>query len=397
MHRHPLLASLLTSLALVCAVEATAAESRPNILFIFADDWGRFAHVYSEVDGPGGVNDLVRTPQFDQLARQGVLFRNAFVNAPSSSPCRSSLLSGQYFWRTGRGAILQGARWDPAIPSFPLLLRDAGYHIGETHKVWSPGTPVDAPFGGQKHAFERAGRRISDYSENVTKMVAAGQSVDEARQELLAEVRQNFRDFLEKRSADQPFCYWYGTTNVHRKWIKGSGKALWGFEPDDLKGKLPPFLPDVPDVREDLADYFGEIAALDAALGVLLAELKAAGEAENTLIVVSGDHGPPGFPHGKCNLYDFGTRVALAISGPGVQGGRVVDDFVSLPDLAPTLLEAAGVEPPEVMTARTLWPVLKSDKEGLVDRKRTWVVAGRERIEPYHRLDRSREPSHLTR
>jgi arylsulfatase A-like enzyme len=95
--------------------------------------------------------------------------------------------------------------------------------------------------------------------------------------------------------------------------------------------------------------------------------------------VVSGDHGPPGFPHGKCNLYDFGTRVCLTIAGPGVRGGRVVDDFVCLPDLAPTFIEAGKVQVPEVMSARSLWKVLKSKKNGQVDPSRDAVITGRER------------------
>ena len=150
---------------------------------------------------------------------------------------------------------------------------------------------------------------------------------------------------------------------------------------------MPPFLPDVPEVRQDLADYFGEVEAFDAMLGVLVDELKQRGEYDNTLIVVSGDHGAPGFPHGKCNLYDFGTAVPLAIAGPGVKGGRAVDDFVCLPDLAPTFLEAGGVAPPGVMTARSLWPVLESDKQGQVDPQRTWVVTGRERHVEMARAD----------
>jgi N-sulfoglucosamine sulfohydrolase len=364
--------------ALFAASEAAEA-ARPNILFLFADDWGRLAHVYAEVDGPGTVNDAVRTPNIDRLSRQGVLFRNAFVNAPSCTPCRSSLLSGQHFWRTGRGAILQGAVWNAEIPSYPLLLRDAGYHLGETYKVWSPGTPNDAPYGAGKHAYEQAGRAFNSFSQNATRMVAAGKSVDEAKQDLLDEVRKNFAAMLAARPDGAPFCYWFGPTNVHRKWIKGSGKDLWGLDPDDLKGTMPPFLPDVPEVRQDLTDYIGEIMAFDAAVGVLLEELDKAGERENTLIAVSGDHGPPGFPHGKCNLYDFGTRVCLTISGPGVQGGRVVDDFTILPDLAPTFLEAGGVEIPEAMTARSLWPVLKSGETGLVDPSRTAAIMGRER------------------
>ncbi|HSH16340.1 MAG TPA: sulfatase-like hydrolase/transferase, partial [Verrucomicrobiae bacterium] len=111
-----------------------AAETeRPNILFAFADDWGRHASAYARVDGAGTVNDLLHTPNFDRVAGEGVLFRKAFVSAPSCTPCRSALLSGQHFWRTGRSAILQGAVWDGSQPAFPLLLRDAGYHPGKSH------------------------------------------------------------------------------------------------------------------------------------------------------------------------------------------------------------------------------------------------------------------------
>src|SRR5262249_20236200 len=149
-------------------------------------------------------------------------------------------------------------------------------------------------------------------------------------------------------------------TNVHRMWEKGSGKALWGIEPDALKGKLPPFLPDVPEVREDFADYLGEIQAFDAYVGVLLARLEEAGELDRTLIVISGDHGAPGFPGGKCNLYDFGVGVALVAAWPGGQGGRIVDDFVSLMDLAPTFLDAGGVKLPGGMNGRSLLPLLTS-------------------------------------
>ena len=120
---------------------------RPNILFAFADDWGRYAGAYADLEEGPNVNQIIRTPHFDRVAREGALFKNAFVTAPSCTPCRSSIVSGQYFFRTGLGAILQGARWDPTIPTFPQLLEKAGYHIGETYKVWSPGTPADAPFG----------------------------------------------------------------------------------------------------------------------------------------------------------------------------------------------------------------------------------------------------------
>ncbi|MHB0958353.1 MAG: sulfatase family protein [Pirellulaceae bacterium] len=355
---------------------AFPTEPRPNILFLFADDWGRYASIYAETEGQEGINDVVRTPHFDQIAKAGVLFRHAYVNAPSCTPCRSALLSGQYFWRTGRGAILQGAVWDASIPAYPLLLHEAGYHIGKTYKVWSPGTPADAPYGGAQFAYEQAGRRFNQFSQNVTRLADDGKSVAEAKQELYDEVTANFRAFLADRRPGQPFCYWFGPTNVHRTWIQGSGKALWGLDPDELIGKMPPFLPDVPEVREDLVDYFGEILAFDTAVGLLVNEVRQAGEMDNTLIVVSGDHGAPGFPHGKCNLYDFGTGVCPAMAGPGV---RVVDDFVNLTDLAPTFLEAGKAAVPDVMTGRSLWPVLQADRQGQVEPQRTFVVTGRER------------------
>jgi N-sulfoglucosamine sulfohydrolase len=358
---------------------AVPPNKRPNIVFCFADDWGRYANCYAAQDARPTINPLLKTPNLDRVAREGVLFRNAFVTSPSCTPCRSSLLSGQYFFRTGRGAILLGAEWDPAIPSYPLLLRGAGYHIGKSYKVWSPGAPVDAPYGGQEHAYESSGTRFNRFSINASRRVREGLAVEAAKEELLDEVRGNFQGFLAAREAGRPFCYWFGPTLTHRKWEKGSGQALWGIDPETLKGRLPGFMPDVTEVRADYADYMGEIQAWDAGVGVILEELRKVGELDNTLVLISGDHGMPGVPGGKCNLYDHGVAVALLARGPGIAGGRVVDDFVNLMDLAPTFLEAGGVTPPEVMTGRSLLGVLRSGKSGLVDPARTWVVTGRER------------------
>ena len=369
----------LLAIATLAAGLPARAANRPNILFCFADDWGRYADIYAEVETRPSISQVLKTPNIDRVARQGVLFKNAFVTAPSCTPCRSSLLSGQYFFRTGRGAILQGATWDASIPSYPLLLRDSGYHIGKSYKVWSPGTPADAPYGGQRHAYEKAGRDFNNFSENATKLVRQGLTFEAAREKILAQVRGNFEAFLADRQSGQPFCYWFGPTLTHRAYEKGSGKALWGLDPDSLKGRLPRFMPDVPEVRADYTDYMGEIQAWDAGVGVLIRKLEEIGELDNTLVVISGDHGMPGVPGGKCNLYDFGIGVALIARGPGVKGGRVVDDFVNLMDLAPTFLEAGGLKPPEVMTGRSILNVLHSDKSGQVDPGRTWVVTGRER------------------
>jgi arylsulfatase A-like enzyme len=351
---------------------------RPNILFVFADDWGQYSDAYAD-DATRPWNRFARTPNFNRVAAEGVLFNNVFVNSPQCTPSRSALFTGQSFYRTGLAAVQDGI-WDFTNPSFPMLLEAAGYHIGYTSKVWSPGTPRDAPFGGREHAYEAAGRDFDDFSEFVSGEVERGGDAREARAVLYGQVRANFGTFLADREGDEPWLYWFGARNPHRTWVKGSGQALWGIDPDDLQGNMPPFLPDVHAVREDLSDYFGEIQAFDAMLGVLLEELESTGELENTIIVVSGDHGAPGFPHGKSNLYDFGTRTVLGVRwGDRVEAGRFVDDYVDLADLAPTLLDAAGVAVPSVMNARSLMPILLSDDSGQIDPERTWVVTGRER------------------
>ena len=358
---------------------ATIQPKQPNILFVFADDWGRYASAYASFEGDLSLNTLIDTPNFDGIAREGALFRNAYVPAPSCTPCRSSLLSGSYFWQTGLGAILVGAVWDETIPTYPLELEQAGYHIGHTYKVWSPGRMKNAPYGGERTQYEPAGNNYGRFSFHATQHVER-LGVDGAKQLLYDETRSNFDAFLDARPKDTPFCYWWGPTNTHRRWQKGSGKALWDIEPDDLTGKLPAFLPDVADVREDVADYLGECMAVDAGLGVLLQRLEEIGELDNTLVVVSGDHGIPGFPRGKCNLYDIGCEVALAARWPGrIPAGRTIDDFVNLMDLAPTFLDACDVPVPGSMTARSLLPMLTSDRNGQVEADRTFVVTGRER------------------
>jgi arylsulfatase A-like enzyme len=209
---------LMLSLLMLAVALQAAQKARPNILFAFADDWGRYASAYAKVDGRPSPNEVVKTPHFDRVAREGVLFKNAFVTAPSCTPCRSSLLSGQYFYRTGRAAILQGAVWDTKIPSYPLLLNDAGYHIGETYKVWSPGTPNDAPYGAGKFRYETAGRRFNGFSQGVTRMVAQGKTAKDAKQVLYDEVEGNFETFLKARPKGKPFCIGSG-----QRWCIANG------------------------------------------------------------------------------------------------------------------------------------------------------------------------------
>ncbi len=359
--------------------------NKPNIVFAFADDWGRYASAYARHQPSGGLNELIQTPHFDRVADEGALFLNALVPAPSCTPCRSSILAGQYFWQTGLGAILMGAVWDETIPTFPLALEAEGrYFIGHTYKVWSPGMSMNAPMGARRTAFNPAGYNFNQFSHWVTDHAAEfgeGESgIEGAKAAMFAETRANVRSFLDAVPDGQPFCYWWGPTNTHRTWERGSGKALWHIDPDDLEGRMPAFLPDVHDIREDAADYLGECLATDAGLGVLIEELERDHLLDNTLLVVSGDHGIPGMPRAKCNLYDIGCEVALAARWPGEIGaGRVIDDFVNLMDLGPTFCAAGGISPPDTMTARSLLPLLRSKASGQVEPDRDHVVTGRER------------------
>ena len=311
--------------------------SRPNILFALADDWGwPFASVAGD--------PVVKTPVFDRVARSGVLFTNAFVSAPSCTPSRAAMLTGQWHWRLGEGANLGGTL--PAqFPVYPDLLEAAGYHIGFTRKGWAPGD--EAP-GGRKR--NPAGPPYQD-----------------------------FGAFLSTRLRRAPFCFWFGSVDPHRPYVRNSGAGA-GIRWQDVR--VPPYLPDHEIVRRDIADYLAEVRRFDRETGELLATIEKAGELDNTIVVMTGDNGWP-FPRGKATIYDGGTHVPLAISWPArASGGRKVEDFVSLSDLAPTFLEAAGLRPPAETTGRSLMPILTSKQDGMVDPRRDHVLTGMERHVP---------------
>ena len=180
-------------------------QTRPNIVFAFADDWGRYASAYKDQNS---INELIKTPNFDWVAEEGALFQNAHVPVPSCTPCRSSVLSGRYFWQTGLGAILEGSRWDESIPTYPPMLEKNGYHIGFSYKVWAPGIGRDAPYGGDRTKYEPAGHGFHGYSFVVTE-AAKEIGVESAKKEILKEVRVNFDGFIDALADNSPFCYWW--------------------------------------------------------------------------------------------------------------------------------------------------------------------------------------------
>ena len=383
----PFFKSALISLAITLSV---LADKRPNVLFCFSDDWGRYASIYRDPEKPG-LNDVIDTPVLDGIGRSGVVFNNAFVSSPSCTPSRAAVVTGMPFYRCGTNAFLRsrefGKAEDPykALPGFSELLIKNGYHVMH----WGKTTNKSAKRVDRTHDLP-----INHFSQ----AVSAAADKDARKKEIFAFVRSNFRKFLEKNKGDKPFFYWFGPHNSHRQWSRGSGKAIWGLDPDSLKGKVPAFLPDVHDVREDLADYLGEALAWDGMVNELMEELKARAELDNTLVIVSGDHGMPGMPRGKCNLHDFGSMVSLFVSWPArVKPGRRIDDFVSLMDIAPTVLEATATKRPDHMIAKSLMNVLTSDQSGVIDATRDHVIIGRERHVGEARRDRAPYPSRAIR
>ena len=347
------------------------AAPKPNIVLLFADDLGRYASVYADPALPS-PNDVVKTPVMDRIAAEGARFDNAFVSVPSCTPSRGSLYTGRHFFRNGSFSQLH-SRWakghpDPSekIMGMPMVLRSTGYHIGWSHKWHIP----ERLMGGSKSQYSPAGQRINNYSEALTRNPDAGDAI-------MDEVRRNLRAFLADRKEGQPFFYSFNPTNTHRPWVRGSGKAIWGIDPESLRGKLPPFLPDNEVTREDFADYLGEVMAFDKACGVIIDELRQLGELDDTLVVISGDHGAPGFPRGKCNVHDFGSAVPLVMRWPGrIAAGRIVKPPVSLIDLAPTFLAAAGAESPDDPDGQNLLPALAQGGDDKL--LRGWALIGRE-------------------
>ena len=328
--------------SLVSAGKVSGQVRRPNILLAISDD-------QSWVHAGAYGNNNVKTPAFDRVAREGVLFTHAFCSAPSCTPSRAALLTGQDFWRLEQGANLMGTL-PKKFDVYPDLLEAAGYFVGYTGKGWSPGNL-------------RAGGRTRN---------PAGPSFDHRKHGYVAA----FREFLKACPKDKPFCFWFGSIDPHRWYVKGSGERSGK---NLNKIAVPSFLPDVHEVRSDIADYLFEIERFDRDLGQMMQALEDAGKLDNTLVAVTSDNGMP-FPRGKTNLYDYGTRMPLAIRWPKqIPMNRVVDDFVNLTDLAPTLLEVAHVEIPSAMTGSSLLSVLTSKKSGIVDPNRDKVVVGRER------------------
>ena len=356
------LASYFSFLALLALLfgQASAGE-RPNILFAIADDWGLHAGAY----GTRWVN----TPAFDRIAKEGLLFKNAYTPMAKCAPSRAIILTGRHLWQNeeaGNHMSFFAAK----LKSWPEVLTDKGWHMGVTGKGWGPGVANDTngnprritgkPFNNHKSAPPATGMGNNDYA-------------------------ANFNDFLDAAPQDAPWCFWYGSTEPHRGYEFQSGMRKGGKRLSDIP-KVPDYWPDDDIVRHDILDYAFEVEHTDSHLARMIAELEKRGELDNTLIVVTSDHGMP-FPRCKGYAYEDSNHIPLAVRWPGglKKPGRVIEDFVNFTDVAATILDYAGINENESgmmpITGKSWRPILESDLAGQVIANRDHTLIGKERTD----------------
>jgi arylsulfatase A-like enzyme len=334
----PLLVSLLwpsnTFAAPGTASVKEQSATPPNILLILSDD--------QSVPHLGVYGDRsARTPNLDRFASQGMLFDKHFCVAPQCVPSRAGFV-------TGRSAVAARiTRFSsplPAdVPALPDLLRDHGYYTGICRRSFH----LDGPgkVGGvtqevfEKHPELRTFRNRVDFLD-----------FNSPREKTVSVVNE----FLDKAPAQKPFFLWLSFNEPHHPW----NRPAPDLPTDPEKIAVPRYLPDIPEVRRDLARYYDEVAAMDEEFGWVMDILNKRGLARNTLVVFLGDNGYA-FPHGKGSLYDPGLNTPLIVRWPGkVKSGGRSSQLISGEDITPTLLKAAGVPAANGMSGRSFLKLL---------------------------------------
>ncbi|QEL13422.1 sulfatase family protein [Limnoglobus roseus] len=340
---------------------ARADTPRPNVLVVIADDWGTHAGAYG--------TKWVRTPAFDRIAREGLLFQRAYTPVAKCAPSRASLLTGRYPWQLEEAGN-HLAYFPKKFKVWPEALVEKGWFVGSTGKVWAPGVATDA--AGKPR--QMGGK---PFNQHTLKPPTPGISTND--------YAKNFTAFLDTAPADKPWCFWCGFLEPHRGYEFQSGVNKGGKKLADID-RVPAYWPDTDVVRHDMLDYAFEVEHADQHLGLILAELERRGQLDNTLVVVTSDHGMP-FPRVKGYAYHDANHVPLAVRWPkGIAaGGRTIDDFVAFPDVAATVLDLGGVPQKDSGMASitgTSWrPIFESRKGGQVVPERNHTLVGKERTD----------------
>ena len=291
----------------------------PNILFVISDDQS-FPH--ASIYG----TSWIKTPGFDRIAKEGLLFNNAYTTNAKCSPSRATILTGRNSW-----LLEEAANHVPYFPekfiTFPEVLKNRGYKTGKTGKGWAPGI-----------AFKNGIKRdlIGQNYSSIT-------TIPPAKFISNIDYFENFKLFLEEKEKDQPFLFWVGGLEPHRRYQYRVGIEYGNKTTDDIKS-VPNYWPDSENVRIDMLDYAFEIEYFDSHLERIIKELEIRDLLENTIIVVTSDNGMP-FPRVKGQVYPDDNRLPLAIRwGKGIKNpGRVIDEYFSFSDFAPTFLDIIGI------------------------------------------------------
>ena len=349
-----LIISLLGLIAFLISCSTQNPPEQPNILFCISDDQ---SWIHTSIMG----DPQVKTPGFDRVATQGILFNNAYCSAPSCAPSRASILSGRHIYDLKEGGLLFGGI-PKEIDLVTDILENSGYKVGYTGKGYGPGNMGDDQYW---HEEEILGKEYVEIEMEASEEIS---SLDYAN---------NFKEFLrENERLSNPFFFWYGGLEPHRGYDKGIG-AKHGLNPDSVR--VPEFLPDNKESRTDIADYIYEIEWFDKHLVRMIEQLEKIGELENTIIIVTSDNGMP-FPRAKATLYEYGTHMPLAIMwGNKIKGGRRIEDFIGASDFAPTILDLVGIEIPKAITGKSFRDILESSEEGMINPERNMVVTALER------------------
>ncbi|WP_319592406.1 sulfatase [uncultured Draconibacterium sp.] len=344
-----------------CQDKSKKTDKRvPNILFAIADDasWKHF--------GAYGC-DWVKTPAFDRVAKNGILFTRAYTPNAKCAPSRACILTGRNSWQLEE-ACNHSPNFPTKFKTYAEALSENGYFVGSVAKGWAPGNP------GEIHGKKRA-LTGTKFDACKTTPPSTGISTND--------YAANFAAFLDSRPANKPFCFWYGSIEPHRKYEFQSGIKKGNKNVGEID-EVPSFWPDVDTVRADLLDYAFEIEYFDKHLQRMLQKLEDIGELDNTIVIVTADNGMP-FPRIKGQEYEYSNHLPLAISWPdGIENpGRVVDDFVNFIDFTPTYLELAGLTAEKAgmqpTTGKSLTDIFYADKEGIVNPERDFVLIGKER------------------
>lgn len=290
----PLLAILFTPLAL-------KAAEQPNIILIIADDLS-----WNDLGAYG--HPTIHTPNIDKMAKQGVLFNNAYLTASSCSPSRASIITGRYPHNTDAEQL----HW--AVPSnqitFTEKLKEVGYWTAAAGK-WHLGDEI-------RNRFDLV--REAEYG--IGDLSGMG----------------DWQNLLEERPKTKPFFLWLASWDAHRPFKQGNHPHK--HKQSDVK--LPPYYPATELYLDDFVDYYDEIARFDDEIGNIVKKLKKQGIAENTLILIMADNGRP-YARDKTTLYDSGVKTPFIAYWPGkIATGKASNAILSSIDIAPTLLELAG-------------------------------------------------------